>query len=91
MEARGRQEGGLAAMSQLGFDLSVDEGGGNYEGDECWWCDVKLDVGLRRLGLGGARLEAGAIPALWVREWGSTGAGVARGQKRDWVRDQLRA
>lgn len=28
MEARGRQEGGLAAMSQLGFDLSVDEGGG---------------------------------------------------------------
>lgn len=52
---------------------------------------MKLDVGLRRLGLGGARLEAGAIPALRVRERGSTGAGVARGQKRDWVRDQLRA
>ena len=35
-EARGGQEGGLAAMSQLGLDPSVHGGGKDCEGGEGW-------------------------------------------------------
>lgn len=57
VEARARQEGGLAAMSQLGLDPSVDEEGENCDGGGHWWCDAIRHL-LWRMHLEGARLEA---------------------------------
>lgn len=42
--ARDRQEGGLAAMSQLGLDPSVDEEGVNHGGGGGWWCDAARNL-----------------------------------------------